>query len=107
MELFDAICSKCKKNCKVPFRPTGDKPVYCRDCFSGQEQVPGRNSNGKDRVVISERGFHKDARTGREYHPGHGNAQREDGIDALKRQIAALESKVNRILELMSKKMEE
>lgn len=28
------ICSDCKKECEVPFRPSGDRPVYCRDCFS-------------------------------------------------------------------------
>ena len=89
MELFDAVCSQCKKNCKVPFRPTGDKPVYCRECFSGQEQVPGRNSSGRDRVIVSRQN------TG------------ADGIDALRRQMSVLESKVNRILELMSKKDEE
>lgn len=29
----DAVCAKCGKNCKVPFKPTGDKPVYCSECF--------------------------------------------------------------------------
>lgn len=32
----DAVCAKCGKNCKVPFKPTGDKPVYCSDCFGNQ-----------------------------------------------------------------------
>jgi CxxC-x17-CxxC domain-containing protein len=33
-EMFDAICSSCGKDCQVPFRPSGGKPVFCRDCFS-------------------------------------------------------------------------
>lgn len=33
-ELFDVVCSECGVDTKVPFRPTGDKPVYCRDCFN-------------------------------------------------------------------------
>lgn len=33
-ELFDVVCSECGTDTKVPFRPTGDKPVYCRDCFN-------------------------------------------------------------------------
>lgn len=33
IELHDVICTDCGKNCKVPFRPSGDKPVYCKDCF--------------------------------------------------------------------------
>ena len=32
-EMHDVICDKCKKECQVPFRPTGDKPVLCSDCF--------------------------------------------------------------------------
>jgi CxxC-x17-CxxC domain-containing protein len=32
-ELFRATCAECGKSCEVPFRPSGDKPVYCRDCF--------------------------------------------------------------------------
>lgn len=32
-EMFDAVCSECGKPCKVPFQPTGDRPIYCSDCF--------------------------------------------------------------------------
>ncbi|MGC7872666.1 zinc-ribbon domain containing protein [Desulfosporosinus sp. FKB] len=32
-EMFPAICASCGKETTVPFQPTGDKPVYCRDCF--------------------------------------------------------------------------
>ncbi|MEK7653351.1 MAG: CxxC-x17-CxxC domain-containing protein [Patescibacteria group bacterium] len=31
--MFEAVCSKCGNKCEVPFRPTGDKPVYCSQCF--------------------------------------------------------------------------
>ena len=30
---FRVTCDKCGKDCDVPFKPTGDKPVYCSDCF--------------------------------------------------------------------------
>lgn len=33
-EFFKAICSECQKECEVPFKPSGDRPVFCRDCFS-------------------------------------------------------------------------
>jgi CxxC-x17-CxxC domain-containing protein len=33
-QLFDAICAECGAKTQVPFRPTGDRPVYCRDCFN-------------------------------------------------------------------------
>lgn len=29
-----AVCADCHKECEVPFKPTGDRPVYCKDCFS-------------------------------------------------------------------------
>lgn len=32
-EMFTATCATCGKPAQVPFRPTGDKPVYCRDCY--------------------------------------------------------------------------
>ncbi len=32
-EMFPAVCSACGKSTTVPFQPTGDKPVYCRDCY--------------------------------------------------------------------------
>jgi len=32
--LHKAICADCNKECEVPFRPSGDRPVYCKDCFS-------------------------------------------------------------------------
>ncbi|MGB8815647.1 MAG: CxxC-x17-CxxC domain-containing protein [Minisyncoccia bacterium] len=32
--MHDAVCADCKKNCQVPFRPSNDKPVYCKDCFN-------------------------------------------------------------------------
>lgn len=35
-EMHDATCDKCKKQCQVPFRPSGDKPVLCSDCFRNE-----------------------------------------------------------------------
>lgn len=31
--MHQAICSECGKECEVPFRPTGDRPVFCSNCF--------------------------------------------------------------------------
>ncbi len=35
-QLYDAVCAECGKPTKVPFQPSGDKPVYCRDCFQSR-----------------------------------------------------------------------
>lgn len=36
-EMFDAVCASCGKPTQVPFRPSGDRPVYCRDCYQGSQ----------------------------------------------------------------------
>lgn len=32
-EMFPAICAECGKSTTVPFKPNGEKPVYCRECY--------------------------------------------------------------------------
>jgi len=32
-QLFDVKCADCGKQTQVPFKPSGDRPVYCRDCY--------------------------------------------------------------------------
>lgn len=41
-QMFKAVCSNCGNECEVPFKPTGEKPVYCSDCF-------GKMGNKNDR----------------------------------------------------------
>ncbi len=33
-EMHKAVCSDCKQECEVPFKPTEGKPVFCRDCYA-------------------------------------------------------------------------
>ncbi len=33
-EMFQAVCAQCGTQTEVPFQPRGDRPVYCRDCYS-------------------------------------------------------------------------
>ncbi len=33
VEKHKAICSDCKQDCEVPFKPTEGKPVYCKECY--------------------------------------------------------------------------
>ena len=32
-EMHKSVCADCGKECEVPFRPTGDRPVYCEECW--------------------------------------------------------------------------
>ena len=33
-QMYPAVCAECGQKTEVPFEPRGDRPVYCRDCFS-------------------------------------------------------------------------
>lgn len=35
-EMHTVTCAECGKETQVPFRPSGDRPVYCQDCFSNK-----------------------------------------------------------------------
>jgi CxxC-x17-CxxC domain-containing protein len=37
--MHKAICADCKKECSLPFKPSGDRPVYCQDCFSRRKVI--------------------------------------------------------------------
>ncbi|MEE8168372.1 MAG: CxxC-x17-CxxC domain-containing protein [Candidatus Hydrothermarchaeales archaeon] len=32
-EMHKVTCSECGQETEVPFKPTGDRPVYCRECY--------------------------------------------------------------------------
>lgn len=40
-QMFSAVCAQCGKETEVPFEPRGDRPVYCRDCYS--TRAPSRS----------------------------------------------------------------
>lgn len=48
--MHKATCSDCGKECEVPFRPTGERPVFCNDCFRNHRDAgPSRPvSNNTD-----------------------------------------------------------
>lgn len=43
--MHKAICDQCNKECEVPFKPTGDKPIFCDACF-GKDDSPRSSSVG-------------------------------------------------------------
>jgi CxxC-x17-CxxC domain-containing protein len=46
--MFEIKCTDCGKTALVPFKPTADKPVYCKACFSKHKlklpENPGKSS---------------------------------------------------------------
>lgn len=47
-QMFAATCADCHKQCEVPFRPVGDKPVYCKECFNKRRESAPRDAGYKD-----------------------------------------------------------
>ncbi|MCJ7634708.1 hypothetical protein MUP77_20245 [Candidatus Bathyarchaeota archaeon] len=33
IDMHKSVCAECGKECEVPFEPTGDRPVYCSECW--------------------------------------------------------------------------
>lgn len=89
-ELFQAVCDQCNNQCQIPFRPSQDKPVYCKSCFIQQGYKPGRDSNGAD-------GIRPDMR--RNFAP---QTQDNDNMDTIKQKLATIESKLNTILDILN-----
>jgi CxxC-x17-CxxC domain-containing protein len=52
MQGTPVICSGCGQPTTVPFEPRGDRPVFCRDCYSarkGSGGPPSRSRGGSSR----------------------------------------------------------
>ncbi|HRY36256.1 MAG TPA: hypothetical protein P5230_00035 [Candidatus Magasanikbacteria bacterium] len=55
-QMHKATCSECGNECELPFRPTGDRPVFCSTCFDKQGGGSDRpNRFGGDRGDRGER----------------------------------------------------
>ncbi|MBU0707687.1 hypothetical protein KKG41_04920 [Patescibacteria group bacterium] len=46
-QMHTAICDKCGQKAEVPFKPTGDKPIFCSECFKKEARPSDRR--GGDR----------------------------------------------------------
>ncbi len=57
-ELHDAICSNCRKETKVPFKPDGKRPVYCKQCRKkmgiGKKSTENQNDNNEAQADTAE-----------------------------------------------------
>lgn len=99
-EMFQATCDQCGRECEVPFRPNGSKPVYCNNCFSAQQgdQRPSFDRTRQDRFEKKDSfsfGAPKVVAN-----PAVSTAQFED----LKRQISALHTKVDSLITSLASK---
>lgn len=94
-EMFKTVCSSCGKECEVPFKPTNGKPVYCSECFD-------RISPRTDRPERSER----NDRPRRDNGPRREDRPQTPRVD-YGAQFEMLNSKMDKLIELLTPKVEE
>lgn len=115
--MHQTTCSECQKECEVPFKPNGQKPVFCRDCFkknSGEMngpmhkttcsacgdhcEVPFRPSGEKP--IYCSKCFGKD----HDAKPGNikkSTVEKSSGSSITKAQFEILNSKLDKILDAL------
>ena len=95
-ELFKATCSSCRASCEVPFRPSGDKPVYCRECFSASNtNNPSRFSRESESRGSDVR---RDARPKQSFEfkrEDEARPAKDNASEDIKRLLAKLEGKID------------
>lgn len=79
-------CSNCGKECEVPFKPTGGKPVYCNECF--------KSRGGSDSRRSDDRGPRRS---------NYSNSDRGPAQPQYREQFEMLNSKLDEILKLMGR----
>lgn len=82
-QMFKTVCSNCGKECEVPFRPNGSKPVYCSECF---EKQGGGNDRGDSRPRFENRSFES-----------RGGSQPQNSA-----QLDAISAKLDQIIKLLT-----
>ncbi len=52
-KMHTAVCADCKKECTIPFKPSGDRPVYCKDCFSRRKVISLSKIGADPKFVVT------------------------------------------------------
>lgn len=90
-EMFTTTCASCEASCQVPFRPNGQKPVYCKNCFDGQEKGGNNFKPSFDRKKFG----------GHDSYRAPSEPRNDNRTDQLQKQIEALGSKLDKVIDLI------
>lgn len=110
--MHPAVCDECKKECEVPFMPTEGKPVLCKECFGGGRSDSPRPSFGGDRGSRGSFGGGDRGGERREYSDrrpsfsSRGSEDRNSGNDDLKKQLADVNTKLEKLIKIVSDMVE-
>lgn len=44
-EMYPATCACCGVRTQVPFRPSSDRPVYCKDCYLKKQAMANKRNS--------------------------------------------------------------
>jgi CxxC-x17-CxxC domain-containing protein len=97
--MHKAVCDECHKSCEVPFRPSGDKPVHCNDCFGSKRDDGDR----APRREFSDRGPKRDFNDRPAQSSFVKPAQVSSSSDDLKKQLSEMNSKLDRLASAIEK----
>lgn len=89
--MHKTICSNCGKECEVPFKPNGSKPVFCRECFQNNRSSDStRSENFPRRSNFEDR--------------GNNQINKPVAEPQYREQFEALNTKLDKILNLLAVK---
>lgn len=94
--MFSAVCDDCGRNCEVPFRPTGARPVLCSSCFEAKNGPrPQRSARPDDNTRV--RRFERDGS------PIETREEKDNrNISMLRDEIMKLNEKMDKLVEALS-----
>ena len=96
-EMHKAVCDDCRKECEVPFRPTGDKPVYCSDCFGNKGGDSSRNYGDRGKRDFGGRNDRQPFDNKRSYQKDGGKSS-----ENYKVQFEQINAKLDKILKVLN-----
>lgn len=98
--MHHAVCDQCGKDCEVPFRPSGDKPVYCNSCFGAKkESGDNRDRDNRSSDKFSQKSF--DSYKAPVIMDLGGDVKKGNN-DEIKKQLIMLNEKMERLIKAVS-----
>lgn len=101
--MHSAVCSDCGNRCEVPFRPSGDKPVYCNNCFGAQRDGKERN----DRPYFDTQKVKKDFSSMKSVSHADSRPVSQGTDEALKKQLSEISMKLDRLTNTVTRLLDE
>jgi CxxC-x17-CxxC domain-containing protein len=94
--MHKAVCDECHKSCEVPFRPSGDKPIYCNECFSSKK---GNDDRGPRKDFGGDRGPRREFNDKPAFTKPAGVPMQDD----IKKQLSEISNKLDRLTNAIEK----